>query len=194
MRQAVIERKTLETEIIVKLNIDGNGSKKINTGIKFFDHMLEQLSAHGFFDLDINVMSNDNDPHHIVEDTALTIGEAFRKALGDKKGINRYGYTLIPMDEALTLCSIDLSGRPYSNFDTDIAKEKVRDLEAELVKHFFSSFSFGCSSTIHIKLIYGEDTHHKIESVFKSFARSLSMACAINQSHCDIIPSTKGII
>ena len=194
MRESKVERKTLETEITVNLNLDGNGIKKINTGIKFFDHMLEQLASHGYFDLDINVISHDNDPHHIVEDVALTIGEAFRNALGNKKGINRYGYTMIPMDESLTLCSIDLSGRPYCNFDAEISERKVRDLETALVRHFFSSFSVGSASTLHIKLMYGEDTHHKIESIFKAFARALNIACGINKDHSESVPSTKGTI
>jgi len=194
MRKSSVERKTLETEITVNLNLDGEGKKSINTGIKFFDHMLEQLAAHGYFDLDIQVKSLDLDGHHIVEDVALTLGEAFKKALGDKKGINRYGYTLIPMDEALTLTSIDLSGRPYCNVDAEIEQEKVSDFETILVKHFFNSFSTASLSTIHIKLMYGEDTHHKIESIFKSFARALNIACSINKDHENITPSTKGVI
>jgi imidazoleglycerol-phosphate dehydratase len=194
MRKSSVERKTLETEVFVDLNIDGTGKKKISTGIKFFDHMLEQLAAHGYFDLEINVISHDKDTHHILEDVALTLGDAFKKALGDKKGINRYGYTLIPMDEALTMCSVDLSGRPFSNVDAPISEEKVSDFETVLVKHFFNSFSVASLSTVHIKLMYGEDTHHKIEAIFKSFARALNIACSINKDHSDITPSTKGII
>lgn len=194
MRESKVERKTLETEITVKLGLDGTGVKKINTGIKFFDHMLDQLASHGYFNLEVNVISHDKDTHHILEDVALTIGEAFKKALGDKKGINRYGYTLIPMDEALTLCSIDLSGRPFCNFDAKIPERKISDLETVLVKHFFSSFSIGSSSTLHIKLMYGEDTHHKIESIFKAFARALNIACSINKEHSQTVPSTKGTI
>ncbi|OGI16607.1 MAG: imidazoleglycerol-phosphate dehydratase [Candidatus Melainabacteria bacterium RIFOXYA12_FULL_32_12] len=194
MRESKVERKTLETEISIKLNLDGTGSKKINTGIKFFDHMLDQLSSHGYFDLEIEVKSHDNDPHHIVEDTSLALGEAFKKALGDKKGINRYGYTTIPMDEALTLCSIDLSGRPYCNFDAKMTEERVRDFETILTNHFFQSFSVGSLSTLHISLLYGEDTHHIIESIFKAFARALNTACSINKEHAESIPSTKGTI
>jgi len=194
MRKSSGERKTLETEVSVDLSIDGTGKKKISTGIKFFDHMLEQLAAHGYYDLEINVISHDKDTHHILEDVALTLGDAFKKALGDKKGINRYGHTLIPMDEALTMCSVDLSGRPFSNVDAPISEEKVSDFETVLVKHFFNSFSVASLSTVHIKLMYGEDTHHKIESIFKSFARALNIACSINKDHSDIMPSTKGII
>ncbi|MFA6990160.1 MAG: imidazoleglycerol-phosphate dehydratase HisB [Candidatus Gastranaerophilaceae bacterium] len=194
MRTAIVERKTLETEINVKLNIDGEGKKKINTGIRFFDHMLEQFAAHGYFDLEIQVNSIDKDPHHIVEDVSITLGNAFKKALEDKKGINRYGHTLIPMDEALTLTSIDLSGRPHCNFDVVIHEDKVSDFDTILVKHFLNSFAVASLSTIHIKLMYGEDTHHIIESIFKSFARALNIACAINTKHNDTTPSTKGIL
>lgn len=194
MRKSKIERKTLETEIAVNINLDGTGVNKINTGIKFFDHMLEQLALHGYFDMEIIANSHDKDSHHIIEDVALTLGSAFKAALGDKKGINRYGYTLIPMDEALTLTSIDLSGRPYCNFDVSIEELMVRDMDTILVKHFFNSFAISSLCTLHIKLMYGEDPHHKIESVFKSFARALNIACNINKDHADSIPSTKGTI
>jgi imidazoleglycerol-phosphate dehydratase len=194
MRSSVAERKTLETEITVKIDIDGQGIKKINTGISFYDHMLDQLASHGYFNIDINVNSLDGDNHHAVEDVALTLGEAFRKALGDKRGINRYGHAVIPMDDALAQTSIDLSGRPYCSFDVDIKEEKVRDLDVILVKHFFQSFSVASMSTIHIKILNGEDPHHKIEAIFKSFARALGQACSINEKHSSIIPSTKGNI
>lgn len=194
MRKSSVERKTLETEISVNLNLDGTGKKDIYTGIKFYDHMLEQLASHGYFDLEINVTSHDGDPHHTVEDVALTLGEAFKKALGDKKGINRYGYTMIPMDESLSLCSIDLSGRPVCVYEDNIQERMIRDFETVLFKHFFTSFSVGSMSTIHVKLMHGEDPHHKIESIFKSFARALKTACRINPEHADTIPSTKGTI
>ncbi|MEI7474374.1 MAG: imidazoleglycerol-phosphate dehydratase HisB [bacterium] len=194
MRCSVAERKTLETEITIKVDIDGQGTKNINTGIKFYDHMLEQLASHGYFDLDINVNSIDGDTHHTVEDVALTLGEAFRKALGDKRGINRYGNATIPMDESLVMTSIDLSGRPFCSYDVEVKEERVSDLDTVLVKHFFQSFSVASMSTIHIKLLNGEDPHHKIEAVFKSFARALNQACSINEKYSDIIPSTKGNI
>ena len=194
MRKSNVERKTLETEVQISLGLDGTGQKNITTGIKFFDHMLEQLAAHGYFDLDIKGESKDKDPHHIVEDVALTLGEAFLKALGDKKGIKRYGSAVIPMDEALTLTSIDISGRPYCGFDVPISEERVNDFETTLTKHFFSSFANAAKMTVHIKLLDGEDTHHKIESVFKSFARSLRIACGIDPEHADITPSTKGVL
>ena len=194
MRKSSVERKTSETEVIINLDLDGSGIKKISTGIKFFDHMLEQLASHGYFDLDIQVTSHDRNEHHIVEDTALTLGEAFKKALSDKKGMNRYGYTLIPMDEALSLCSIDLSGRPTCVFDAEIREECVSGLETILIHHFFTSFSVGSLSTVHIKLLHCEDTHHKIESMFKAFARALRTACSIDKEHSEAIPSTKGTI
>jgi imidazoleglycerol-phosphate dehydratase len=194
MRSSSVERKTLETEVKVSLNLDGKGIKKISTGIRFFDHMLEQFAAHGYFDIEIDVKSHDLDSHHILEDVAITLGDAFKKALGDKKGITRYGYTLISMDEALTLCSVDLSGRPYSNVDAEINEEKISDFETVLINHFFSSFAVASLSTIHVKLMYGEDTHHKIESIFKAFARAMRIACAIDKDNSDTTPSTKGIL
>lgn len=194
MRTSTVERKTLETEIKIDLNLDGSGKKNISTGILFLDHMLDQLASHGYFDLEIKADSKDKDPHHVVEDVSLTLGEAFLKALGDKKGIKRYGSAIIPMDEALTLTSVDISGRPYCGFEMPIHEERVNDLETILVKHFFTSFANAAKMTIHIKLLDGEDTHHKIESGFKSFARSLRTACSIDQEHPDVTPSTKGVL
>lgn len=194
MRTSTKERNTLETQIKTSVNLDGSGVKKISTGLRFFDHMLEQLAAHSYFDIEISVNSLDKDPHHIVEDVAITLGECVLDALGDKKGINRYGEAIIPMDEALTLTSIDLSGRPYSNIDLDIKEQKVSDFETILIKHFFTSFAVNSKATLHIKSLYGEDTHHLIESAFKSFARALAKACAIDNAHKDITPSTKGVL
>jgi len=194
MRKAVYERKTLETEVTVSLNLDGFGTKKISTGIRFFDHMLEQLAAHGHFDLEILVESHDKDTHHVVEDVAITLGEAFKQALNDKKGICRYGKMLLPMDESLVLVAVDLSGRPYSNIDVEINEERVSDFETVLLKHFFNSFAVASLSTIHITLLYGEDTHHKIEAVFKSFARALSEAISMDEKNKDSVPSTKGVL
>jgi len=193
-RSATYERKTLETEVKVNLNLDGTGQKNISTGMKFLNHMLEQLAAHGYFDLEIEVVSHDKDSHHITEDVAITLGEAFKQALGDKKGIKRYGKMLLPMDEALALCAIDLSGRPHSTVNAVINEQTVSDFDTVLVKHFFNSFAIASLSTIHINLMYGEDTHHKIEAIFKSFARALSEACAIDDKHKDIMPSTKGVL
>lgn len=194
MRSSNIERKTLETEVTVSLVLDGTGKRNINTGILFFNHMLEQLASHGYFDLDIKVVSNDRDPHHIVEDVALTLGQAFLQALGDKKGIKRYGYMILPMDEALSLVSVDISGRPFCGFSVSLPEERVSDFETVLTKHFFNSFATAAKLTLHIKLLDGEDTHHKIESAFKSCARALRKACSIDSEHPETVPSTKGII
>ena len=194
MRTSTRERKTLETEIKISLNLDGTGKRNISTGIKFFDHMLEQFAAHGHFDIDINSKSLDGDSHHVLEDTAITLGEAFKEALGNKKGIKRYGHAIIPMDEALVLSVIDFSGRPFSGVDVGIEEQIVSDFETVLLKHFFNSFSVASASTIHIKLLAGEDTHHKIEAVFKSFARAVSQTVSIDEKYSDITPSTKGVL
>lgn len=194
MRKSKKTRKTLETEVKIELNVDGEGKREINTPIKFFTHMLEQFAAHGGFDLKIDVQSHDKDNHHVVEDVALTLGEAFKEALSDKKGINRYGSFTLPMDEALSLAVVDLSGRAFSKVDAVIKDEKTSDFETVLLAHFFNSFAQASLSTIHIKLLDGSDTHHIIEAVFKSFARALKVACAIDEAKKDVIPSTKGIL
>ena len=194
MRTASIERNTLETKIRLSLNIDGNGNKKIKTDIPFFKHMLEQFAAHGYFDIDLDIISLDGDIHHTVEDVAIVLGQAFKEALGDKKGIKRYGNATIPMDEALVMCAIDLSGRAFCNTDLDIKEEKTGDFDTILVKHFMTSFAANSLSTLHIKSLYGEDTHHIIEAAFKAFARALKTACEIDSEHKDITPSTKGIL
>lgn len=194
MRKSEKVRKTLETEVKIELNLDGEGKREISTPIKFFTHMLEQFAAHGGFDLKIDVQSHDKDNHHVVEDVALTLGEAFKEALSDKKGITRYGSFTLPMDEALSLAVVDLSGRAFSRVDAVIKDEKTSDFETVLLPHFFQSFSQASLSTIHIKLLDGTDTHHIIEAIFKSFARALKVACAIDEAKKDVIPSTKGIL
>ena len=194
MRTASIERNTNETKIKLSLNIDGTGKHNIKTDIPFFKHMLEQFSAHGSFDIDLEVVSLDNDLHHAVEDVAITLGTAFKTALADKKGITRYGNQNIPMDEALVMCAIDLSGRAFCNTDLNIKEEKTGDFDTILVKHFFSSFASTSLSAIHLKMLYGEDTHHIIEAAFKSFARSMKQACSIDEKNKDVIPSTKGVL
>lgn len=194
MRTSEKIRKTNETEVKIKLNIDGQGKREINTPLKFFTHMLEQFAAHGGFDLEINVQSHDKDNHHVVEDVALTLGEAFKEALGDKKGIIRYGSFILPMDEALSLAVVDLSGRAFSKVDVSIKDEKTSDFETVLLAHFFNSFAQASLSTVHIKLLDGTDTHHIIEAVFKSFARALRAACLIDEINKDTIPSTKGLL
>lgn len=194
MRKSIKTRKTLETEVTIELNIDGTGKNEINTPIKFFTHMLEQFAAHGSFDLKISVKSHDKDNHHVIEDVALTLGHAFKEALADKKGVKRYGSFILPMDEALALSVVDLSGRVFSKVNVEIKDEKTSDFETVLLPHFFNSFAQASLSTIHIKMLDGTDTHHIIEAVFKSFARALREACSIDESNKDIIPSTKGIL
>ncbi len=194
MRTSSKERKTFETEVKIELNIDGTGKREISTPIKFFTHMLEQFAAHGSFDLKIDVQSHDKDNHHVIEDVALTLGEAFKEALADKKGITRYGSFVLPMDEALSLAAIDLSGRAFSKVDVEIKDEKTSDFETVLLPHFFNSFAQASLSTIHIKMLDGTDTHHIIEAVFKSFARALRIACSTDETNKDIIPSTKGLL
>lgn len=194
MRNSEKNRKTLETEVKIKLNIDGTGKREINTPIKFFTHMLEQFAAHGGFDLSVDVQSHDKDNHHVIEDVALTLGEAFKEALADKKGIVRYGSFILPMDESLCMSVVDLSGRAFSKVDVAIKDEKTSDFETVLLAHFFNSFAQASLSTVHIKLLDGVDTHHIIEAVFKSFARALKIACSIDESNKDTIPSTKGLL
>lgn len=194
MRKSTKIRKTNETEVKVELNIDGKGIMEISTPVKFFTHMLEQFAAHGGFDLKIDVTSCDKDNHHVVEDVALTLGEAFKEALADKKGVKRYGSFILPMDEALCLAAVDLSGRIFSKTDIEIKDEKTSDFETVLLPHFFGSFSQASLSTIHIKLLDGTDTHHIIESVFKSFARALREACSFDEKNKGSVPSTKGIL
>ncbi|MBQ4123656.1 imidazoleglycerol-phosphate dehydratase HisB [bacterium] len=194
MRQCEKTRKTNETQVFVKLNIDGNGEYKINTGIKFFDHMLEQFAHHSGFDLNIDVTSYDKDNHHVVEDVAITLGSALKDALGDKKGITRYGEKILPMDEALILSVVDISGRIFSKTDVTVVDEKTSDFETVILPHFFSSFAQASLMTIHIKMLDGSDTHHIIEGVFKSFARALKIAVSIDEKNLEKIPSTKGIL
>lgn len=185
-------RNTLETQISLTLNPKGKGQYEITTPIKFFSHMLELLCAHSNFDLKLNANSLDNDPHHLVEDTAITLGEALKNSLGDKKGIKRYSSVILPMDEALVLCAIDISGRPYCKIDVDIKEEKTSDFETVLLAHFFKSLALSSGMTLHIKMIEGIDPHHIIECVFKACARALREAISIDIENSDKIPSTKG--
>ena len=194
MRQCVKIRKTNETEVKVDLNLDGNGSYKINTGINFFNHMLEQFAHHSGFNLNIDVISHDNDTHHVIEDVAITMGSAILEALGDKKGITRYGETILPMDDALVLSVVDISGRVFSKIDITLKEERTSDFETIMLPHFFSSFAQASQMTIHIKLLDGEDVHHIIEGVFKSFVRALKKAVFIDVENTDKIPSTKGVL
>ena len=194
MRVSTKVRETKETKISVKLNLDGQGEYKINTGIRFFDHMLEQFAHHSLFDLEIEAVSIDKDNHHVVEDVAITLGESIKEALGDKKGINRYGEKILPMDEALVLSVVDISGRVFSKVDANLRDERTSDFETVILPHFFSSLAQAAFLTIHVKVLDGYDTHHIIEAIFKSFARALRIAVAFDENNKDKIPSTKGLL
>ncbi len=193
-RTAVIERNTKETKIRLKLNLDGSGEAKIETGIGFFDHMLYGFARHGFFDLELCVEGDlEVDTHHTVEDTGIVLGEAIREALGDKKGIVRYGSKILPMDEALILCSLDLCNRPYLVYDLQLEREKVGDLETEMVREFFYAVSYGAMMNLHIKQLEGKNCHHIIEGAFKAFAKALDEAVQIDQRIAGVL-STKGVL
>lgn len=192
MRTAAVCRKTNETDIVIDINLDGTGKYDIQTELKFFKHMLEQFACHSKFDLTIKAVSLDSDEHHLVEDTALALGSAIIKALNDKKGINRYGQCILPMDEALVLCAVDLSGRPFSKVDVQINAEKISDFSTILLPHFFQSFASSSNTTVHIKQLDGADPHHIVEAAFKSFARAISSAVQIGNSN--VLPSTKGTL
>jgi len=194
-RIAEIDRKTAETQIVLKLTIDGAGRYKISTGIRFLDHMLELFTRHGAFDLDLTCKGDlDVDQHHTVEDIGIALGEAFDRALADKKGIMRAGYFLMPMDETLSIAAIDLSGRVESVIDTKVKTRLVGDLQSELVEDFFEGFARGARANVHLKTMYGRSNHHKVEALFKAFARALRFACMRDQQLGDMLPSTKGLL
>ena len=191
-RIADITRTTKETDISVKLNLDGSGQGHIETGIGFFDHMLEGFAKHGFFDLDIRIKGDlQVDGHHSVEDAGIVLGTAIRQALGDKAGIRRYGSCILPMDDALCLCAVDLCGRPYFAFDCEFPSEKAGYLDTELVREFFYAISYSGAMNLHIKMLSGLNTHHMIESIFKAFARALDEAVCKDARIKDVL-STKG--
>ncbi len=190
-RKSTIRRKTNETDINIKLNLDGTGKSEINTGLNFFDHMLQQISRHGKCDLEITVKGDlEVDEHHTIEDTALALGEAFTEALGDKKGVSRYGF-LLPMDDALAHVAIDFGGRPWLVWDLEFRREKIGDVPTEMFYHFFKSFTDTAKCNLNVKA-EGKNEHHIIEAVFKGFAKSIKMAVIRNESELDSIPSTKG--
>lgn len=192
IRESIVERKTNEVEVCVKINIDGEGKYKIDTGIPFFNHMLEQLAKHGLFDIEISAKGDTEiDFHHTVEDVGIALGEAFNQALGDKKGINRYGFSSIPFDETLSSSSLDLSGRPFFIFKVEMPSTKVGEFDVELTREFFQSFTNNLKANIHIETKYGTNNHHIIESIFKSIAKSLDVATTYD-SRSNSIPSTKG--
>ena len=191
-RTATIERKTKETDISVTLNLDGTGTAEISTGIGFFDHMLEGFSKHGLFDLKCSVKGDLHvDGHHTVEDTGIVLGQAIARAAGDKKGIRRYGSFILPMDDALALCAVDLCGRPYLNFDCSFPVERVGELDTELVREFFYAVSYSAGMNLHIKMLDGINAHHMIEAMFKAFAKALDQAVGTDPRITDVL-STKG--
>ena len=177
MRTATCVRKTKETEIKITLNLDGTGKNKINTGIGFFDHMLDGMARHGLLDLCVEVKGDlDVDCHHTIEDTGIVLGTAIKEALGDKAGIKRYGHMIIPMDETLALCAVDLSGRPYLKFDADFTVAKLGELDTEMIREFFYAVSYSAMMNIHLKIMDGDNNHHMAEALFKSFGKALDMA------------------
>lgn len=195
MRTAEINRKTAETDISLKLNLDGKGESRIDTGCGFLNHMLTLFAKHGRFDLDVTCKGDiDVDYHHTVEDIGICLGEAFETALGDKRGIIRYGIMALPMDETLILSAIDISGRSYLGFGLNIPCEKVGDFDTELVEEFFLAFTRKFPISLHIKQLDGKNTHHIIEGTFKSVARSLKQAVKIDAEFANEIPSTKGVL
>ena len=195
MRQAVIERVTAETQIRLGLNLDGTGRFDNRTGVRFLDHMLDLVARHGAFDLSVRAKGDlDVDQHHTVEDVGIALGEAVDKALGTRKGINRAGYFVMPMDETLAVAAIDLGGRPHAVIDTRVTVRLVGDLQAELVHDFFAGFAVGARANVHLKVMYGRSNHHKIEACFKAFGRALRVACAADKRMARMLPSTKGLL
>jgi len=195
VRRAVIERRTTETQIAVSIALDGKGRYRVHTGIRFLDHMLELVARHGAFNLTIDAEGDlDVDQHHTVEDLGIALGEAVSKALGDRRGINRAGYFVMPMDETLAVAAIDLGGRPHAVVDLAVKVLRVGDLQAELVHDFFEGFAIGARANVHVKVLYGRSSHHKIEAVFKAFARALRVACAKDTRLARMLPSTKGLL
>ena len=191
-RKATVKRTTKETDINLSIAIDGTGATKVDTGIGFFDHMLTGFGKHGFFDLDVSVKGDlEVDGHHTVEDTGIVLGNAIKEAIGDKVGIKRFGYFILPMDDALVLCSLDLSGRPYFNFDFTFPTQMVGDFETELVREFFYAVSYSSGMNLHIKVLDGLNSHHIAEAMFKAFGKALDEACTKDERITSVL-STKG--
>ncbi|MEO7158590.1 MAG: imidazoleglycerol-phosphate dehydratase HisB [Vicinamibacterales bacterium] len=194
-RRGIVDRRTAETQITVTLSLDGKGNFSNNTGIRFLDHMLDLVARHGGFDLKVKATGDlDVDQHHTVEDTGIALGEAVAAAIGDKKGINRAGYFVMPMDETLAVAAIDLSGRPHAVIDTKVTVNLVGGLQTELVDDFFDGFAMAARANVHVKVMYGRSNHHKIEACFKAFARALRMACSKDKRLAKTLPSTKGLL
>ena len=193
-RKGIVNRKTKETDISMKLELDGRGIAKVDTGIGFFDHMLRSFAKHGFFDLTVQVKGDlEVDCHHTIEDTGIVLGEAIKKAVGDKKGIRRYGSFALPMDETLVLTALDLSGRPYLCFDADFTVDRVGEFDTEMVREFFYAISYSCGMNLHIRQLAGQNNHHIIEAIFKSFAKALDEATGYDPRIKDVL-STKGTL
>ena len=195
VRVGTVKRDTTETQIALTLTIDGQGTYSVSTGIRFFDHMLELFTRHGGFDLSLTCKGDlDVDQHHSVEDVGIALGEAFDRALGDKRGILRAGYFLMPMDETLGIAAVDLSGRTAYAVKTKVKTRLVGDLQSELVEDFFEGFARGAKANVHVKTMYGRSNHHKIEAIFKAFARALRVACSRDKQLGKMLPSTKGLL
>jgi imidazoleglycerol-phosphate dehydratase len=195
VRRAVIDRRTTETRIALRIALDGKGTYDVRTGIRFLDHMLELFARHGAFNLRIAADGDlDVDQHHTVEDLGIALGEAISQALGNRRGINRAGYFVMPMDETLAVAAIDLGGRPHAVVNLRVTAAKVGDLQTELVHDFFEGFAMGARANVHIKVLYGRSNHHKIEACFKAFARALRVACAKDRRLARMLPSTKGLL
>ena len=195
MRRALIDRRTSETQIALSLVLEGRGRYDVTTGIRFLDHMLELFARHGGFDLRVHADGDlDVDQHHTVEDLGIALGEAVLEAVGNKRGINRAGYFVMPMDETLAVAAIDLSGRPHAVVDLKGTAARVGDLQTELVHDFFEGFASAARANVHVKVMYGRSSHHKIEAVFKAFARALRVACARDRRLARMLPSTKGLL
>lgn len=193
MRKADITRNTLETQITVSINLDGNGTSQFNTGLGFLDHMLDQISRHGMMDINIQAKGDLHiDGHHTVEDVGITLGQAFAKAVGDKKGINRYGHAYVPLDEALSRVVLDLSGRPGLEFNCQFTRAAIGEFDVDLVHEFFQGFVNHANVTLHIDNLKGQNSHHQAETIFKAFGRALRMAITADARMAGIMPSTKG--
>ncbi|MGC1418303.1 MAG: imidazoleglycerol-phosphate dehydratase HisB [Candidatus Acidiferrum sp.] len=194
-RTATIHRKTNETDIRLKLNLDGRGKSRISTGIRFFDHMLDLVARHGAFDLEIAAKGDlDVDQHHTVEDVGIALGEAVLKTLGSKRGILRAGYFLMPMDETLAAAAIDLSGRPFFVVNAKISAKRIGDFQTELVEDFFQGFAQAARANVHLRVLYGRSSHHQVEAMFKAFARALRFAVSRDKRLRSVLPSTKGLL
>ncbi len=195
MRRAVVDRKTTETQIALAIGIEGQGKYDVRTGIRFLDHMLELFAKHGGFNLTVKATGDlDVDQHHTVEDLGIALGDAITQALGDRKGINRAGYFVMPMDETLAVVALDLGGRPHTTVDLKVRTRLVGDLQTELVHDFFEGFAMSARANVHVKVMYGRSNHHKIEAVFKAFGRALRVACAKDKQMAKLLPSTKGLL